>query len=94
VTVKCTAGVHREICDQYIAACIVKPPWLIKAFECTVCDIKHHKVVSSGIFADQFRHPHPHEWMKHALNTLEEPTEAYMVEVIPECHIWKQQLIS
>jgi hypothetical protein len=40
--------------------------------------------VSSGIFADEFPDKRPHEWMKQALITLEEDTEAYMVEVAAE----------
>jgi histone H3/H4 len=46
--------------------------------------IEHHDGVSSGIFADKFHHKGPQEWTKQALKTLEEATEAYMVEVIDE----------
>jgi len=51
-----------------------------------VCEIEHHDVVSSGIFADEFADKHPREWKKQALITLEEATEAYMVEVTAEFH--------
>jgi hypothetical protein len=50
----------------------------------TVREIKHHDVVSSGIFADEFPDKHPHEWSKEALTMLEEATEVYMVEVTAE----------
>jgi len=43
-------------------------------------------IVSSGIFADEFRDKRPREWTKQALKTLEEATELYMVEVIPGSH--------
>ena len=36
----------------------------------------------------------PREWTKQALTTLEDATEAYMVEVIAEPNMWMQQLIS
>jgi hypothetical protein len=52
----------------------------------TVCEINHHDVVSSGIFADEFPDKRPREWTKQALITLEEATEAYMVEVTAEFH--------
>jgi len=46
--------------------------------------MEHHDVISSGIFADEFPDKHSREWTKQALITLEEATEAYMVEVTPE----------
>ena len=58
--------------------------WSTKAFIRTVREIEHHDVVSSGIFADEFRDKGPREWTKQALKTLEEATESYMVEVIAE----------
>jgi len=48
--------------------------------------IEHHDVVSSGIFSDKFAEKHPREWTKQALSTLEDATEAYMVEVTAEFH--------
>jgi len=48
--------------------------------------MEHHDVVTSGIFADEFLDKHPHDWTKQALITLEEATEAYMVEVTAEFH--------
>jgi hypothetical protein len=59
---------------------------LTQAFVCTVHEIEHDDVVSSGIFADEFPDKRPQEWMKQALVTLEEDTEAYMVEVAVEFH--------
>jgi hypothetical protein len=50
----------------------------------TVREIKQHDVVSSGIFAEEFPDKHPREWSIEALTTLEEATEAYMVEVTAE----------
>jgi len=32
----------------------------------TVCEIEHHDVVSSGIFADEFPDKRPREWTKQA----------------------------
>ena len=55
-----------------------------KAFFRTVREMEHHDVISSGIFADEFPDKHSREWTKQALITLEEATEAYMVEVTPE----------
>jgi hypothetical protein len=42
--------------------------------------------VSSGIFTDAVPDKRPHEWTKQALITLEEATEAYIVEVTAEFH--------
>jgi len=39
-----------------------------------------------GIFTDEFPDKIPHEWTKQALNTLEEATEVYMVEVTAKFH--------
>jgi hypothetical protein len=69
-----------------IAAGNGKPPWSTEAFVRTVREIKHYDVVSSGICADEFHDKRPREWTKHALITLEEATEAYMVEVTAEFH--------
>ena len=79
-------GIVRELRDQYIAAGNRKPPWSEKAFVPIVREIEHHDVVSSGIFPDEFHDKCPRAWMKKALNTLEEPMEAYMVEVIADSH--------
>jgi hypothetical protein len=59
---------------------------LTKGFVRTVREIEHHDVVSSGIFADEFPDRRPREWMKEALISVEEATEAYMVEVTAEYH--------
>jgi hypothetical protein len=48
--------------------------------------MEHDDVVSSGIFADEFSTKHPRGWAKQTLITLEEATEAYMVEVSAEFH--------
>jgi len=86
LTIKRTAGVRKELRNEFITARNEKPPWSTKAFVCTVREINHHDVVSSGIFADEFPAKHPGEWTKQALITLEEATEAYMVEVTAEFH--------
>jgi hypothetical protein len=56
------------------------------AFIRTVREIKHHDVVRSGICEDEIPDKPPRERMKQALITLEEATEAYMVEVTAEFH--------
>jgi hypothetical protein len=59
LTVKRTAGVHRELSNDFIAARNGKPPWSTTAFVHTVRKIEHHHVVKSGIFADEFPDKHP-----------------------------------
>jgi len=86
LTVKCTVGVRRELRNEFIAACNGKPPWSTKAFVRTVREIEHHDVVSSGIFPDELPDKRPREWTKQALITLEDATDAYMVEVTAEFH--------
>jgi hypothetical protein len=56
----------------------------MKAFIGTVREIEHHNVVSSGIFAEEFRDKGPREWTRQALTTREEATESYMVEATAE----------
>ena len=79
-------GVSRELRNEFIAARNGNPPWSTMAFVRTVCEIEHHDVVSSGIFADEFPDKRTREWTKQASITLEEATEAYMVEVTGEFH--------
>jgi len=79
-------GVRKELRNEFIVAHNRKPPWSSEAFVRTVCEIEHHDVVSSGIFADEFPDTHPREWTKQALITLEEATEAYMLKVTAEFH--------
>jgi len=64
--IECTAGVRKELRDQFIAACNDKLPWLTKEFVRTVCEIEHHDFISSGMFADEFLDNGPQEWTKHA----------------------------
>jgi hypothetical protein len=52
-----------------------------------VCRIEHHEVVSSWIFAGEFREKGPQERTKQSSKTLEEAAESYMVEVIAEASI-------
>jgi len=81
-----TAGIRRELRNVFIAARNGKPPWSTKPCVRTVHEIEHYNVVSSGIFAEEFPDKRPCEWTKQALITLEEATEAYMLEVTAEFH--------
>jgi hypothetical protein len=81
-----TAGVCRELCDQCIASRNGKPPFWTKAFVCTVREIEHYDVISSGSFAEELHDTRLREWPKQALKTLEMATELYMVEVLPGSH--------
>ena len=81
-----TVGVRRVLCDQFIATRNGKLPWSTKEFVRTVCEIEHHDVGSSRIFADEFHDKHPQEWTEQALITIEEATEAYRVDVIAASH--------
>jgi hypothetical protein len=45
--------------------------------------MEHHDGVISGLFADEFPEEHSQELRKQAFITVEEATEAYMLEVIP-----------
>jgi len=85
-TLKGTAGVLRDLGDQYIAGRNGKPPSSTKPFVRIVCEIEHHEVVSTGIVADESPDKHPHEWTKQTLISLEEAMEAYTVEVIAASH--------
>jgi len=71
LTIWRTVGVFRELRDQCIAASNGKPLWSTKAFGCTVHEIEHLDVVSSGILADGFPDKHPREWTQRAFITLE-----------------------
>jgi hypothetical protein len=86
LTVYHTAGVRRELHDEFIAAYNREPAWSTKAFVSTVPNIEHHNVVCSGISPDEFRTKHPREWTEQAVITLEEATEAYTIEVIAASH--------
>jgi len=75
-------GVLRELRDHIIPARDGKPPWSTIAFGRTVHEIEHHDVISSGIFGDKFITKNPREWTTQASTTLEDATEASMVEVL------------
>ena len=77
---------HRELRNEFIAACKGKPPLSTKELVRTVSEIEQHDVVSSGIFAYEFPDERPCESTKQALITLEEATEEYMVEVTAAFH--------
>jgi hypothetical protein len=76
----------RKLCYQFTAARNNKPQLLTDAFVHKVRDIEQYCVDYSQIFADKYGDKHPQQWMKEALITLEEATEAYMVEVIGKSH--------
>jgi hypothetical protein len=64
------------------------------AFFHTVREIEHYDVFSLGTLVHEVPNKHPREWMKHALITIAEATEVYMVEVKGESHCLKQPLMS
>ena len=85
--IQCTAGVGRELGDQFLAARNGTPPCSAKAFVRTVCEIEHHDVSSTGIFTDKLCHKNPRKCPKQALTTLVDATEAYLVEVMTESNM-------
>jgi len=85
LTISQTAGLLREQRDQFISTRYVKPPWSTNPLVHTAFKIKHHDVVSSGIFANEFSDKHPCEWTKLALTAQDDPTNAFTLEVIAEC---------
>jgi hypothetical protein len=85
-TVWYTVGIRKELRDQCIAAHNGKCPWSTKSFTRTVLEIEHRDVISCGIFVDTLRSKRPWEWTNRALISLEEATEAYIVEVIAKSH--------
>jgi len=91
---KRTAGDHRELHDQFLAARKGNPQCSTMAFVGAVREIEHPEVISSGIVAEEFPDKYPHGWTKQASISCEEAPEAYMVEVIAESHCGKQELIS
>jgi len=70
-----------------MAACTGKRQCSTKAFVSTVCEIKHHDVVSYRILVHKFSDQRPREWTQQAITTLVDATEAYMVDVIAESHM-------
>jgi len=84
VTIYHTAGVHEQLRYQFISTHNGKPAWSTEVFVCTFREIEHHDVVSSGILDDGFCDKHPQEGTKQASTTVEDATEAYIVEVIAE----------
>jgi hypothetical protein len=72
--------------EQFKQSCKGNPPWTTKTFIRTVCEIEHHDVVCSGVFANEFSDKPPQEWTRGALYTLEEATEEYMIEVFTITH--------
>jgi len=87
LTMKCPDSVCKEILDQFIAACNVNASWWTKAVVLKVCEIKHHDNVSWGIFTYKFSDMHPQEWTNKALDTLDDSTEMYVVEIIAKYHM-------
>jgi len=94
VTIHRTASICRELRDLFMAARHRKSPWSTMAFVHKVCTIEHHDVFRSGIFMDEFPDTDTNKRTKQASITLEEATEAYIVDGIAESRCHKQQLIS
>lgn len=86
-TIFCTAGVHRELHDEFIGTPNGKPPGSAKESFHTICEIEHQNVVSIGVFKDMVCDKHPSYWTRHYGNTFENVTEGYSVVVIAECHM-------
>ena len=82
-----TAEVSRELHDKFIAAHNGKRRWSTKALVRTVHEIEQHEVISSGIFTERFSDRNSWERTKRAITTLEDATEAYMVEVMAESNM-------
>jgi len=59
----------------------------MQVFIRTVRKITHDDVVSSGILVDESNNKLSREWTKQSFTTLEDATEAYMVELIAESHM-------
>jgi len=90
LTIYCMAGICRVLWDKLIAAHDGKPPLLTTGSVRTVCGIDHLDPVPFGIVGDKLCHDGSREWTNQALNSLEEASEAYMVEVIAKSHFVKQ----
>jgi len=56
------------------------------AFGRKVRETDYHEYVSARIFIDEFQGKHLQARTKEDINTLEEATEVYVVEVIAESH--------
>jgi len=93
LTIKYTAGIRRELRDQFIAARNRKHPWSPQESVHTVREIEHHDVESPGIVPPKIHDKGPRKGTKNPLITLQEANEAYMVEVIAVSHYLKQQQI-
>ena len=61
LTVERTVGGDRELREEFLATCNMKPRWSTLAFVHTVRGIEHPDVASAGIFADEFPDNDPHE---------------------------------
>jgi len=64
----------------------MKPPLSTKLFIRALPGIKHRDVIGFKSLANDIHDTHRCDWTKQASMTLEEATEAYMVEVIAESH--------
>jgi len=71
LTIQCTAGVRRELCDQFIMASNGKPSLSTNAFVRTVREIEHQYVIRSEIFAHEYHDNGPREWAKQVSMSLE-----------------------
>jgi len=86
LTMSCTAGICRELHDQFIAACSGTSSWSIKAFVCSFHEMEYQNVVSSGIVKVELHNQLHQQSGTPATNTLKGATEAYMVSIIGKSH--------
>jgi hypothetical protein len=59
LTVYCRVGIHQMLHDERISADKGKTPWSTKTSVCTIRNMSHHDVLSSGILADELPYNHP-----------------------------------
>jgi hypothetical protein len=61
LTIYRTAGIHYELCNQFITACKGQPAWSTKGFVRTVCEIENQDGPNSGIITDEFPNQYPQQ---------------------------------
>ena len=93
-TIELTAGIRTELRNHFFGAHYGTLSSSTMAFVPTVHEIEHHQVASSEIFTEEFFDQHHQEGMTQASITIEEVTDAYMVEVVAKCHFDTPQVIS
>jgi hypothetical protein len=61
-------------------------PWSTKTFVRTVCEIEHHDIVCSGVFANEFSDKLLQVKTGGAFNAWKEATEEYMIDIVTVTH--------